>query len=139
MHERVRKSVIAVCERTLDSRHILWPRKKKTRKLSGLEFDMTLYLQQLQGIQRSKLKRYHFSIKGIRNGYLFCQNGTEALYRGDRCSEVEIRVSVWTVRQKNGRCRKVAAVEGWSFMEVRLYLKGERLDAGQGSPRIKFC
>ena len=100
---------------------------------------MTLYLQHLQGIQRSKLKRYHFSIKGIRNGYLFCQNGTEALYRGDRCSEVEIRVSVWTVRQKNGRCRKVAAVEGWSFMEVRLYLKGERLDGGQGSPCIKFC
>ena len=81
-------------------------------------FYMTLNLQQLQGIQRSKLKRYHFSIKGIRNGYLFCQNGTEALYRGDRCSEVEIRVSVWTVRQKNGRCRKVAAVEGWSLMEV---------------------
>ena len=102
-------------------------------------FYMTLNLQQLQGIQQSKLKRYHFSIKGIRNGYLFCQNGTEALYRGDRCSEVEIRVSVWTVRQKNGRCRKVAAVEGWSFMEVRLYLKGERLDAGQGSPCIKFC
>ena len=102
-------------------------------------FYMTLNLQQLQGIQPSKLKRYHFSIKGIRNGYLFCQNGTEPLYRGDRCSEVEIRVSVWTVRQKNGRCRKVAAVEGWSFMEVRLYLKGERLDAGQGSPCIKFC
>ena len=104
-----------------------------------LVFYMTLNLQQLQGIQPSKLKRYHFSIKGIRNGYLFCQNGTEALYRGDRCSEVEIRVSVWTVRQKNCRCRKVAAVEGWSFMEVRLYLKGERLDAGQESPCIKFC
>ena len=100
---------------------------------------MTLYLQQLQGIQRSKLNRYHFSIKGIRNGYLFCQNGTEALYRGDRCSKVDTRVNVWTVRQKNGRCRKVAAVEGWSLIEVRLYLKGERLDAGQGSPRIKVC
>ena len=107
--------------------------------LSCLVFYMTLNLQQLQGIQPSKLKRYHFSIKGIRNGYLFCQNGTEALYTGDRCSEVEIRVSVWTVRQKNGRCRKVAAVDGWSFMEVRLYLKGEMLDAGQGSPCIKFC
>ena len=70
-------------------------------------FYMTLNLQQLQGIQRSKLKRYHFSIKGIRHGYLFCQNGTEALYRGDRCSEVEIRVNVWTVRQK------MAIVERW--------------------------
>ena len=100
---------------------------------------MKLYLQQLQGKQRSKLKRYHFSIKGIRNSYLFCPNGSEALYRGDRCREVEIRVSVWTVRQKNGCCRKVADVEGWSLMEVRLYLKGERLDAGQGSPRIKVC
>ena len=100
---------------------------------------MTLYLQQLQGIQRSKLKRYHFSIKGIHKGYLFCQNGTEGLYRGDRCSEVEIRVNVWTVRQKKGRCRKVAVVERWSLMGVRLYVKGERLDAGQGSPRIKFC
>ena len=100
---------------------------------------MTLNLQQLQGIQRSKLKRYHFSIKGIRKGDLFCQNGTEALYRGDRCREVETRVNVWTVRQKNGRCREVAAVERWSLMEVRLYVRGERLDAGQGSPHIKFC
>ena len=74
--------------------------KKKTKKLSGLLFYMTLYLQQLQGMQRSKLKRYHLSIKGIRKGYLFCQNGTEALYRGDRCREVETRVNVWTVRQK---------------------------------------
>ena len=40
---------------------------------------------------------------------------------------------------KNGHCREVADVEGWSLMEVRLYLKGERLDAGQWSPRIKFC
>ena len=64
-------------------------------------------------MQRSKLKRYHFSIKGIRKGYLFCQNGTEALYRGDRFSEVEIRVNVWTVRQKKGRCRRVV-VDGGS-------------------------
>ena len=79
------------------------------------------------------------SIKGIRKGDLFCQNGTETLYRGDRCREVETRVNVWTVRQNNGRCREVTAVEGWSLIEVRLYVKGERLDAGQGSPHIKFC
>ena len=40
---------------------------------------------------------------------------------------------------KKGRCREVVIVEGWSLMEVRLYVKGKRLDAGQGSPRIKFC
>ena len=70
---------------------------------------MTLYLQQLQGIQRSELKMNQFSIKGIRKGYLFCLS--EALYRGDRCREVDTRVNVWTVRQKNGRYREVAAVE----------------------------
>ena len=79
-------------------------------------------------MQRSKLKRYHFSIKGIRKGYLFCQNGTEALYRGDRCREVETRVNVWTVRQKNGRCGEVV-VNGGSTV----------CNAGQGSPHKKIC
>ena len=51
------------------------------------------------------------------------------LERLKEVSEVKIRVNVWTVRRdtkkwppwRGGRCRVVAVVEKWPFVEVRLY------------------
>ena len=46
--------------------------------------------------------------------------GTE---ENSHCTEVETRVNVWTVRQKNGQCREVAVVERWPLVEFRLYIE----------------
>ena len=46
------------------------------------------------------------------------------LWRGGRCREVETRVNVWTVRQKNGHCGEVAVSGGSTVFSNRCL--GER-------------
>ena len=78
VYERVGKSVISVCKNAKTGWQMHFRAVKESTKLCDLFIFKinTIHLQQLKGMQSSKLglwKGYIFSIESIRKWYVFCQ------------------------------------------------------------------